>query len=97
MAGSAAEAAHATQPCVFILTRGRGEQAVHSPLLCGAGQMIYVNHFFGQSYFRTQNYKTCSVELCGILLLENNLGNVLIYEQYLSVVNLYGSCTQSHL
>lgn len=37
------------------------------------------------------------MELCGILRLQNNLQNVLEYEQYFSVVNLYGSYTQSHL
>lgn len=71
----------------------RGEQAVDSPVLRAAGKLIYVNYFFGQSYFKTQNYKTWYIELCGILHLENNLQNVLEYEQYLSVVNLYGSYT----
>lgn len=37
------------------------------------------------------------MELCGILHLQNNLQNVLEYKQYFSVVNLYGSYTQSHL
>lgn len=51
VAASAAEAALATLPCAFILTRGRGEPAVDSSLLRGAGQLIYVNYFFWSMLF----------------------------------------------
>lgn len=36
------------------------------------------------------------MEQCGILHLETILPNVLEYERYFSVVNLYGAYTQPH-